>query len=145
MFADEGFNYGQFDHSSAEWTGTNWESFNPYIPILPFLSFYFRADYEKGTRAINTFINYQSTKYIDYYDQNPDPISGDQSKIKKTQPFALLNARIQYQLKSLKIYAGVNNITNYIQDERHLDDAAFIYAPLYGRIFFVGLSLSLSH
>lgn len=83
--------------------------------------------------------------YIDYYNVEPDPIAGDQSKIKKTPSFALLNARLQYQYEGLKLYAGVNNTTNYIQDERHLDDAAFIYAPLYGRMFFAGLSLSLTH
>lgn len=83
--------------------------------------------------------------YIDYYNIDPDPNMGDLPKIKKTPSFALLNARLQYQFEALKFYAGVNNITNYIQDERHIDDAAFIYAPLYGRMFFAGLSLSLSH
>ncbi len=144
LYADAGLNRGRFDQTRTEWTGTTWESVSRYIPRVPFVSGYFRVVYEKDYWTFNTSLNYQGTMYIDYYNLEPDPIAGDQSKIKKTQPFALLNARIQYQLKSLKIYAGANNITNYIQDERHLDDAAFIYAPLYGRIIFAGLSLSLS-
>lgn len=145
LYGDLGLNRGRFDQSRAEWAGTPWESVSDYIPRFPFASAFFKVNYERGHWSFNTSLNYQGTMYIDYYNVDPDPIAGDQSKIKKTPSFVLLNARLQYQYEGLKLYAGVNNITNYIQDERHLDDAAFIYAPLYGRMFFAGLSLSLTY
>ena len=35
------------------------------------------------------------------------------------------------------------NIFSYIQDEKHTDDAAFMYAPVYGATWYVGLSVKL--
>ena len=34
-------------------------------------------------------------------------------------------------------------IFSYIQDEKHTDDAAFMYAPVYGATWYVGLSVKL--
>jgi outer membrane receptor for ferrienterochelin and colicins len=83
--------------------------------------------------------------YIDYYNTEIDPAIGDQSKIKKTDPYMTFNSRISKQLKMIKFYAGVNNIFNYIQDEKHLDDAAFMYAPTYGTMIYAGISLNIAH
>ena len=57
----------------------------------------------------------------------------------------LFNARISKKINQFKLYAGVNNIFDYVQDERHLDDAAFMYAPVYGTMFYCGMSLSINH
>lgn len=43
------------------------------------------------------------------------------------------------------LYAGVDNILDYIQDERHLDDAAYLYAPICGVVFYAGLSIDIRH
>jgi len=53
------------------------------------------------------------------------------------------STRVSKKLNQFKLYAGVNNIFNYVQDERHLDDAAFMYAPVYGTMFYGGVSLKL--
>jgi outer membrane receptor for ferrienterochelin and colicins len=42
-----------------------------------------------------------------------------------------------------KIYAGVNNIFNYLQPEKHTDDAAFMYAPVYGTMYYAGLTINI--
>jgi outer membrane receptor for ferrienterochelin and colicins len=83
--------------------------------------------------------------YIDYYNQDPDPVLGDISKIRKTNPFTLWNFRTSKKLEQFKLYGGVNNLTNYIQPERHLDDAAFIYAPVFGTMVYGGISIDLHH
>ena len=57
----------------------------------------------------------------------------------------LVNARASRKLNQFKLYAGVNNLFNYLQDERHLDDAAFMYAPVYGRMFYAGLAFEIKH
>ena len=81
--------------------------------------------------------------HIDYYNDDIDPVVGDLSKIKKTDTFMLFNLRLSKEINQYKIYAGVDNIFNYIQDEKYLDDAAFIYAPLYGTMFYSGISFNL--
>ena len=53
------------------------------------------------------------------------------SKIKETAPFILLNLRASKEISNFKIYAGVNNLLNHIQDEKYIDDVAFLYAPVY--------------
>lgn len=83
--------------------------------------------------------------YIDYYNEEIDPLLGDQSKIKKTDPFVLFNARLSKKIGQFRLYAGVNNIFDYVQDERHLDDAAFMYAPVYGTMFYGGISIDIYH
>ncbi|MGC8866471.1 MAG: TonB-dependent receptor [Bacteroidales bacterium] len=144
LYADMGINRGLYDHPRNDWKGTPWESVSRYIPRFPFVSAYLKAEYSAGRWSLNTSLNFQGTMYIDYYNSEPDPALGDMSKIKKTSPYALWNVRATYRVGNLTFYAGVNNITGYIQDERHLDDAAFIYAPLYGRLFFGGLSFAVT-
>ena len=57
----------------------------------------------------------------------------------------IFNARVSKKINNFKIYGGVENIFNYIQDERHLDDAAFMYAPVYGTLFYGGISIEIKH
>ncbi len=83
----------------------------------------------------------QGSMYIDYYNEEIDPTVGDLSKIKKTDPFMLFNARVSRSINKYKIYAGIDNILNTIQDERYLDDAAFIYAPLFGTMIYSGIAI----
>lgn len=141
LYADMGINRGLYDHPRNDWKNTSWESVSRYIPRFPFTSAYIMAEYTIGRWTMNSSLNYQGTMYIDYNNSEPTPQSGALSKIKKTTPYALWNTRATYRAGNLTFYAGVNNITDYIQDERHLDDAAFIYAPLLGRSFFAGISL----
>jgi outer membrane receptor for ferrienterochelin and colicins len=103
------------------------------------------VEYSPGTWTFALSANYQGKLYIDYYNEDIDPLTGDQSKIKKADPFVLYNARLSKKLNHFKLYAGVNNISNYIQDERHLDDAAFMYAPVYGTMFYAGIAVEINH
>ncbi|MBN2173002.1 MAG: TonB-dependent receptor [Bacteroidales bacterium] len=145
MGVDLTYNQGEYKNMREDWIGTLYESESKYISRFPTTTGNLRLEYSPKTWTFSLSGNYQGTMYIDYYNEDIDPDLGDQSKIKKTDPFMLLNARISKKLNLVKLYAGVNNIFNYVQDERHLDDAAFMYAPVYGTMFYGGVSISIIH
>ncbi len=56
----------------------------------------------------------------------------------------LFNCKVAKDLgKNFTVYAGGRNIFSYIQDEKHTDDAAFMYAPVYGASWYAGVSVKL--
>ncbi|MCF8295856.1 MAG: TonB-dependent receptor [Bacteroidales bacterium] len=138
-------NQGKFLHPRADWIETEYEEISKHISRFPGTTGNIKFEYTPESWSFTLTGNYQGSMYIDYYNEEIDPILGDQTKIKKTQPFALFNARMSKKLGSFKLYAGVNNLLDYVQDERHLDDAAFMYGPVYGRMFFVGVSVEINH
>ena len=64
-------------------------------------------------------------------------------KIKKTNTFMLVNFRAEKRLGQFAVYAGGKNIFSYLQDEKHTDNAAFMYAPVYGATWYAGVSIEL--
>ena len=78
--------------------------------------------------------------YIDYTEtEDPSDI-----KIKETESFVILNARVAKTFfDRYNLYVGAKNLTDYIQEEKHTDDAAFLYAPVYGRMFYGGVQIML--
>lgn len=95
-------------------------------------------DFTPGTWTFSVTGSLQGKMYIDYNSED----DGNTSKIKKTTPFTLWNVRVAKNLgKLFSIYAGGKNIFSYIQDEKHTDDAAFMYAPVYGATWYGGVSV----
>lgn len=137
------FNYGAYENPREDWVGTEYESVSRYISRFPVSTGNLKVEYRPGTLILALFGNYQGNLYIDYYNLDVDPEIGDLSKIKKTDPFMLFNAKVSKQVNQFRLYAGVNNIFNYLQDERHLDDAAFMYAPIYGTMVYGGVSFTI--
>jgi outer membrane receptor for ferrienterochelin and colicins len=141
MGVDFTVNRGKYDNAREDWLGTPFEERSRNIPRFPATTGNVRVEYTLGTWTFTLNGNYQGTMYIDYYSEEPDL-----SKIKKTNPFSLFNARMSKNLDHSKvIYGGVNNIFNYIQDERHLDDAAFMYAPVFGTMIYAGIAFNITH
>lgn len=139
------YNRGEYKNVREDWVGTEYEALSKYISRFPVTTGNMRLEYAPGSWTFALTGNYQGTMYIDYYNEEIDAVLGDQSKIKKTEPFVLFNARISKRLGSFKLYAGVNNIFNKVQNERHLDDAAFMYAPVFGTMFYGGVSFNIIH
>lgn len=139
------YNQGEYNHIRKDWEGSEYENISKHISRFPKTTANIKLEYTPKTWTFTILGNYQGGMYIDYYNNDVNPIVGDQSKIKETAPYMLFNARVSKKINMLKIYAGVNNIFNYIQDERHLDDAAFMYAPVYGTMFYGGISFDISH
>lgn len=143
--ADVTYNQGEYRNIREDWAETEYAIESKYISRFPATTGNLRLEYSPKSWTFAATGNYQGILYIDYYNEEIDPGIGDQSKIKKTDPYIIINARASKTLNQFKIYAGVNNILNYIQDERHLDDAAFMYAPVYGTMFYGGVSLTIKH
>jgi outer membrane receptor for ferrienterochelin and colicins len=81
--------------------------------------------------------------YIDYC--KDEQATEAESYIRHTDPFFTLNARISkaFADQTLTIFVGGKNLNDYVQPERHTDDAAFIYAPLTGRTIYGGMKLQI--
>lgn len=104
----------------------------------------FVAEYTPGTWTISLIGSLQGKMYIDYtFDGENDLAIAQNSKIKQTETFTTWNLRVAKRLGNFTLYAGVKNIFSYIQDEKHLDDAAFMYAPVYGATWYGGVSIKL--
>lgn len=137
---DIAYNQGEYKNVREDWIGTQYEKESKYISRFPATTGNLKIEYSPKTWTFYLTGNYQGTLYIDYYSDDET-----QSKIKKTEPNMIFNTRISKKLNQYKLYFGINNIFNYIQDERHLDDAAFIYAPVYGRMFYGGVAININH
>jgi len=145
MGIDLTWNKGQYNNAREDWVGTDYEEVSRKISRFPETTGYVKLEYTPKNWSVILTGNYQGNMYIDYYNTEIETGKADLSKIKQTNPFMLFNARMARNLKNFKIYGGVNNIFNYIQDERYLDDAAFMYAPVYGTMFYAGISVDIMH
>lgn len=66
---------------------------------------------------------------------------------KESDPYVYMMAQITHKMKDFEVYVGVENITNYTQEnvvlgdpmDATLFDASVIYSPIMGRIFYAGL------
>lgn len=145
------FNQGKFKHERSEWSDKEDEAVkaNPkrlayaadskYISRFPQMTGDLDISYTPGTWSFTLMGSLQGKMFIDYNSEDDDT----QSKIKSTSPFVLLNCRASKRFGAFTIYGGGKNILSYIQDEKHLDDAAFMYAPVYGATWYAGVSVNI--
>ena len=145
------FNQGKFKHERADWSDPNDETVKEFpqrlqyakdsrnISRFPAMTGDIDLDYTPGTWSFSLTSSLQGKMYIDYNSED----DGATSKIKKTNTFMIFNCRAAKRFGTCTVYVGAKNIFSYIQDEKHTDDAAFMYAPVYGATWYVGLSVKL--
>jgi outer membrane receptor for ferrienterochelin and colicins len=138
-------NQGKYDHIREDWKVTPYAEMSKHISRFPRTTGNIKIEYDPKNWNFVLSGNYQGKMYIDYFNEAIDPEIGDQTKIKITSPFMLFNTRFSRKINVFKIFAGINNISGYVQDEKHTDDAAFIYAPVYGTLYYGGISIDLRH
>jgi outer membrane receptor for ferrienterochelin and colicins len=134
----------KYDEARPDWVdnpthGNRYRDDSVYMSRMPEWEGSVSATWSPANVVFNLSLNYTGSMYIDYYqDENPE---APNSKIKHTDPFWTVNTRLAYKSEEhgLTLFVGGKNILNGVQDERHPDDAAFIYAPLYGRIVYGGI------
>lgn len=132
------FNQGKFKHERADWQGTPYAKDSKNISRFPAMTGDLSLEYTPGTWTFSLTGSLQGRMFIDY--MKDDEVA---EKIKKTTPFTLFNLRAAKKLGAFTVYAGGKNIFGYIQDEKHTDNAAFMYAPVYGSTWYAGVSMNL--
>ena len=144
-------NQGKFKHERAEWSDPEsdeckeapqrltYAKDSKYISRFPAMTGDLNLEYTPGTWSFALTGSLQGKMYIDYNSEDAPKTS----KIKKTDTFTLWNIRVAKRFGSFSIYGGGKNIFSYLQDEKHGDDAAFMYAPVYGATWYAGVSFTL--
>ncbi len=133
------FNDGQYEHEREDWVGTSFQDESKYISRFPRYSAGAKLRFAPTDWSFVLEGDYQGPMYIDYFKDEEEP-----TKIKETEPYLILNVKASRSLfDKFTFFMGAKNLTNYIQPEKHTDDAAFMYAPLYGRIVYGGLEIGL--
>lgn len=132
------FNQGKYKHVRADWADTPYAEASKKISRFPSMTGDLNIEYTPGTWTFTVLGSLQGKMYIDYM-KNEEVAE----KIKETSPFMVFNVRAAKQLGMFSVYAGGKNIFSYIQDEKHTDNAAFMYAPVYGATWYVGASVNI--
>ena len=128
---------GEFDQPREDWVGTEWEEESTYISRLPKCTTGIRMDFHPHQWRFVVDADLQGPLYIDYYVDGEEP-----TKIKETESHVVVDARAARKVTDVvEVFAGAKNVTDYVQPEKHVDDAAFMYAPVYGRIVYAGMQL----
>ncbi|MDD3955891.1 MAG: TonB-dependent receptor [Proteiniphilum sp.] len=136
---DFSINSGSYKNTREDWRGTPYEGISNKISRFPSTSGSVKIEYAPHNWNLTIYGLYQGKSYIDYISEVEN-----NSKIKETDPYMTFNASISRTFGKVRLYAGGKNIFSYIQDERHLDDAAFLYAPVYGALYYAGISLRIN-
>lgn len=133
------FNQGRYKHVRNDWKDTEYAEDSKHISRFPDMTGDLNIQFTPGTWTFSLYGSLQGRMYIDYIKDDETP-----TKIKHTNAFTLFNCRVAKKLgKMLTVYAGGKNILGYIQDEKHTDNAAFMYAPVYGATWYGGVSFNI--
>ncbi len=93
--------------------------------------------------------NYYGSARLPDTQQNPEQYR----LAERSSQFFLFNTQITWVWKELEMYAGMENIGNYIQGNAIIDpenpfgtnfDASMIYAPLNGRMYYAGARMNIN-
>lgn len=134
-----GYTDARYSHEREDWIGTSFENISRFISRVPKITSNLELLFDNDNVSAFFSVNYKGRMYIDYYDEDNEM----NNKIVYTPDFATISLKLSKNInKNIKGYFGIKNLTNYIQPERHPEDAAFIYAPLYGRLFYGGVELN---
>lgn len=138
--AEFAVNDGQYADVRDDWVGTSYADDSRFLSRFPLNEGSLTLDLEPGSWDISLGADYQGPAYIDYFADGEEP-----SLIKKTEPHVIFNARVERGLfgDKVSLYVGGKNLTDYVQPEKRTDDAAFIYAPMYGRILYAGVQVNI--
>jgi len=134
----------RYDNPRDDWVGhpvhgDTYAEESRYLSRVPEWTLGVDLVYKPGEWKVTLGLNVTGPMHIDYNED--DDVSNPGSYIKHTDPFAALNLRAARRLGKNNFFFGARNLFDHVQEERHPDDAAFIYAPLTGRELYAGLEM----
>ena len=139
---DLSFFNGEYDHQRDDWIVSVYAENSKNISRFPSSSGSFNIDWSYKNLDLYTEARYTGKMYIDY--AHEDDYSNPESRIYQTEPYIILNCRTSLSLsEKYLLYIGVKNLGDYIQPVRHTDDAAFMFAPVIGRLIYSGVRITL--
>jgi outer membrane receptor for ferrienterochelin and colicins len=141
--ADFTYTDAQYENERADWVTAHPEfrKYSKFIPRVPRTSGGIKFNYTGEHANLVLDFEYTGRMYVDYYQEGDIDMPG--SKIRHTDPFVTANMRASYEIDKwgLTPFVGAKNLFDYVQGEKRLDDAAYIWAPWVGRIIYAGLEL----
>jgi len=137
--ADFAFNVGEYENERDDWYDTQYYADSKRISRYPSTAGGVKIEYTPLGWSFVLDGNYTGTMYIDYFMDDEEP-----TLIHATDPYVILNAQISRTLfDNYKVYVGAHNLGDYVQNLKYDDDAAFMFAPVYGRIIYGGVKVTL--
>ncbi|MCK4667858.1 TonB-dependent receptor [Candidatus Dependentiae bacterium] len=137
---NSGYTDAKYENKRDDWKNTNYYDESQNISRVPKFTSVMELFYETQGLTVSLSGDYTGRMYIDYCEE--DDSSSPNSKIVHTPDFTIVNMKIRKTLfKNFDGYIGAKNLFDYVQPEKHTDDAAFMYAPAYGRLFYAGINL----
>ncbi len=138
----------KYDNERADWVhhpvhGNQYASDSKHISRVPKFTSGVGFALTPKDWEINFGTDYTGRMYIDYYEN--DDVDNPGSEIVHTKGFWVANMKISkhnFLRENLTAYIGARNLFDEIQKDKRPDDAAFMYAPYYGRIIYAGMKLS---
>ncbi len=135
----------QYKKEREDWVNSHagkYASDSKHIPRVPELTAGVKLNYNPQDWGFVLDCNYTGSMYVDYCKDEEVGTVG--SKIKHTDPYVVVNTKITRSFPDygLTTFVGIKNLTDEVQDEKHPDDAAFMYAPYTGRMLYAGMEVA---
>ncbi len=138
----------QYENKRDDWIdnpthGNKYAEDSKYISRVPGITGNLGLGFTPGNWNLSASGDYTGSMFIDYCCE--EDVEAPESKIKHTDPFWVVNTRVakKFTEQGFSIFVGAKNLLDYVQDEKHPDDAAFMYAPYSGRIIYGGVEVKL--
>lgn len=138
----------QYEEQREDWVnhpvhGNKYAEDSKHISRVPEITGGIKLGFSPGNWNFIIGTDYTGSMYIDYL--KDEEVEDPESYIKHTDPFYVINTRISrsFSVYGITIFAGGKNLFNYVQPEKHPDDAAFMYAPYTGRIIYSGIEIKI--
>ncbi len=145
LHIDSAYTDAQYDEQRSDWVEAHPEyaGDSKYISRVPELTGNVNMRYARQAWELMLNCAYTGRMYIDYCVE--EEITDTGSKIKHTDPYIVVGVKAvkHFQGRGIDAFVGVKNLLDEVQDEKHPDDAAFMYAPYTGRMVYGGMRVKL--